>query len=197
MIVRTLILLMIILAASCGSEQLYNPKPRSFPKIDFPEKEYTTFDEGYCSFNFEYPAYAKIAKDKFFFEGKPKDECWFDLHLPPFNGDLHCSYISLDDRTHFDKMVNDAFTLVGKHNVKAQFRDDFPIQKENVSGMLFELKGDVASNLQFYLTDSVNHFFRASLYFNSKVYPDSIAPIYDFVKEDVLKIIETFEWADD
>jgi gliding motility-associated lipoprotein GldD len=92
-------------------------------------------------------------------------------------------------------MVNDAFTMVGKHNIKAQYRDDFPIQKSNnVSGMLFELKGDVASNLQFYLTDSVNHFFRASLYFNSKVYPDSIAPILEFVKQDVLHVIETFDW---
>ena len=195
MIKRILFFIVVVLASSCGSEQLYNPKPRSFPKVDFPDKNYIAFDEDYCSFTFDYPDYVKVAKDQFFFEGKPVDECWFDLKLPPFNGDLHCSYISLDDRTHFDKMVNDAFTMVGKHNVKAQFRDDFPIQKGNVSGMLFELKGDVASNLQFYLTDSVDHFFRASLYFNSKVYPDSIAPIYEFVKEDVLKMIETFEWT--
>lgn len=46
-------------------------------------------------------------------------------------------------------MIYDAFTLVGKHNVKAQSRVDFPIQKDNVTGMLFEINGDVASNLQF------------------------------------------------
>lgn len=196
MIQRFVLFLVIMLLVSCGSEQFYNPKPRSFPKIVLPERNYVTFDEDYCSFTFDYPDYAGIVKDEFFFEGKPVDECWFDLNMPPFNGDLHCSYIALEDRDHFDKMVNDAFTLVGKHNIKAQFIDDFPIQKENVSGMLFELKGEVASNLQFYLTDSVNHFFRGSLYFNSKVYPDSIAPIYNFVKEDVFKVIESFEWTE-
>lgn len=191
-----LYLLVLILVYSCNSEQLYNPKPRSFPKIDFPEKNYTIFDKDYCSFTFEYPDYIEVVKDQFFFDDKPVDECWFDLSLTPFNGDLHCSYIPLIDRAHFDKMVNDAFTMVGKHNIKAQYRDDFPIQKDGVSGILFELKGDVASNLQFYLTDSTKHFFRASLYFNSKVYPDSIAPIYDFVKQDILHVIETFEWED-
>lgn len=178
----------------CNGEQIYNPKPRSFPRVDYPERNYVNFDKDYCDFQFEYPSYAQIEKDKFFFDGKPADECWFDIHLPPFNGDLHCSYISLDNRDHFDKMVNDAFTMVGKHNIKAQYRADYPIENGNVAGMLFELKGDVATNLQFYLTDSIDHFFRASLYFNSKVNPDSIAPIYDFVKSDVLHMIETFEW---
>jgi len=190
------ILLLVNVFISCGSEQLYNPKPRSFPKIDFPERNYVTFDKDYCSFTFQYADYLDVQKDRFFFEGKPADECWFDLKIPPFNGDLHCSYIPLRDRAHFDKMVNDAFTMVSKHNIKAQYRDDFPIEMEDVSGMLFELKGDVASNFQFYLTDSLNHFFRGSLYFNSKVNPDSLAPIYSFVKADVLKVIETFEWTD-
>ncbi|WP_235298541.1 gliding motility lipoprotein GldD [Portibacter marinus] len=179
---------------ACDSEEVYNPKPRSFPKINFPERNYVTFDKDYCDFTFEYPDYANVEKEQFFFGDQPVDECWFDLHLEPFNGDLHCSYIPLQDRAHFDKMVNDAFTMVGKHNIKAQYRDDFPIEKGDVSGMLFELQGDVASNFQFYLTDSTDHFFRASLYFNSKVFPDSIAPIYNFVKEDMLHMIETFEW---
>jgi hypothetical protein len=50
--------------------------------------------------------------------------------------------------------------------------------------------------LQFFLTDKKNHFFRAALYFNTQVRPDSLAPIYEFVKEDVFKLIETFEWEE-
>lgn len=186
--------LVIIILSACGGEVIYNPKPRSYPKIDFPERMYTSFDENYCSFNFDYPTYASIQKDKYFFDEKPIDECWFDIELRPFNGSLHCSYIPLNNRAHFDKMVNDAFTMVGKHNIKTDYRDEFPIEKGDVSGMLFSLEGEVASKLQFYLTDSTSHFFRASLYFNSKVNSDSIAPIYDFVKQDVLKMIESFEW---
>lgn len=180
---------------SCDQNGIVLPKPRSYPKIEWPDKNYVNFDESYCAFKFQYPEYAEVKKDEYFFEEKPTDECWFDIKLAPFNGALHCSYISLENRTHFDKMVNDAFTMVGKHNIKADFRDDFPIENGDVSGMLFELEGDVASKLQFYLTDSTDHFFRASLYFNSKVNTDSIAPIYNFVKGDVLKMIETFRWG--
>ncbi len=190
----TLLFFSFILLCACNQDPIYAPKPRSYPKINFPERNYVQFDEDYCNFTFTYPDYAQIKKDLYFFGEKPIDECWFNLELLPFNGDLHCSYIPIDNRAHFDKLVNDAFTMVGKHNIKAQYRDDFPIHKGNVNGMLFELDGEVASKLQFYLTDSVNHFFRASLYFNSKVNSDSIAPIFDFVKLDVLNMIETFEW---
>lgn len=183
-----------IFLSGCGENSVPTPKPRSFPKVDFPERSYLNFDADYCSFVFQYPGYSEILKDEYFFEEDPLDECWFDLSLTPFNGALHCSYIGLINRDHFDEMVNDAFEMVGKHNIKAQFRDEYPIEKDNVYGMLFELEGEVASNLQFYLTDSTSHFFRASLYFNSKVNSDSIAPIYDFVKSDILNMIETFEW---
>lgn len=189
-----LIAALLLSLTSCNEGGIALPKPRSYPKIDWPEKGFVSFDEDYCNFSFDYPKYATIEKERAFFDDKPIDECWFDVALEPFNGALHCSYIPLNDRKDFDKMINDAFTMVGKHNIKADYRDDFPIKNGKVSGMLFELEGDVASNLQFYLTDSTDHFFRASLYFNSKVDIDSIAPIYDFVKADVLKMIETFRW---
>ena len=188
------VMLGVFILSSCDDQGIVLPKPRSYPKVVWPERNYIDFDENYCAFNFQYPDYAELEKDEDFFEEKPTDECWFDISLKPFNGALHCSYIALKDRSHFDKMINDAFTMVGKHNSKADYRDDFPIKNGDVSGMLFELEGDVASKMQFYLTDSTDHFFRASLYFNSKVNTDSIAPIYDFVKVDLLKMIETFQW---
>jgi len=57
-----------------------------------------------------------------------------------------------------------------------------------------EFTGRAASPLQFFLTDSTNHFLKASLYFNSKVNPDSIAPIAEFVKVDVAELINTLKW---
>ncbi len=189
-----LILGALLLLGSCNQEPVFNPKPRSFPKVNYPERGYSQFDKDYCDFTFNYPSYATIEKDNSFFDEKPVSECWFNIQLPPFDGTLYCSYVPLHNRTEFDKMVNDAYTMVGKHNIKAEYRDEFPIQKGDVAGMLFEMEGEVASNLQFYLTDTTQHFFRASLYFNSQVNPDSIAPIYDFVKADVMEMIASFEW---
>lgn len=189
------ILFALLFIFSCQQNSVYNPKPRSFPKVEYPERNFVSFDKDYCSFDFQYPDYAEIIKDEYFFEEKPVDECWFDIKFSNFNGALHCSYIPLNNsRETFDKMVNDAFDMVGRHNIKAQYRGEFVLENDHASGMLFELEGEVASNLQFYLTDSTNHFFRGSLYFNSKVNPDSLAPIYEFVKSDVLQIIESFRW---
>jgi hypothetical protein len=60
--------------------------------------------------------------------------------------------------------------------------------------MVFSIEGPAATPFQFFITDEKQHFFRASLYFKTKINTDSLAPVYDFVKKDLRKMIETFEW---
>jgi len=70
------------------------------------------------------------------------------------------------------------------------------LKANDVSGIIFEMSGEVATPVQFFLTDSTQHYLRGSVYFYSQVDPDSMAVVYDFVKEDVAKLIESFEWND-
>ncbi len=180
---------------SCGEEQVYLPKPRMYPKITFPSGDKQLFDPSYCEMTFEYPSYAKIEQDNYFFEGKPVDPCWFNMQFEDLLGTLHCSYIPIENRAHYDKLINESFRLVEEHNTKANYRQEEYIQNKNgVGGLYFTLGGEVATNMQYILTDTTTHFFRASLYFNSKVRPDSIRPIYEFVKQDVDEMIESFDW---
>ncbi len=180
---------------SCKEEPVFLPKPRMYPKVEYPEKSYQKFDTSFCNFTFDYPEYAQFEQDKFFFQDKPVHPCWFDINFEDFNGALHCSYIPIDDRAHYDKLIEDSFTMVEEHNRKANYRkEEYISNQHGVGGLYFSLGGEVATNMQFILTDTTDHFFRASLYFNAKVAPDSIRPIFDFVKEDVDKLIETFEW---
>lgn len=190
------ILFISIIFNACGDERIMSPKPRMYPRVYYPEvRQIMQFDTSYCKFSFEYPDYAVIKRDTFVFEGKPEDDCWFDINTPALNTSLHCSYYPIKSNYNLDKLVNDAFTIAGKHNVKASFRKESLIQTQNnVSGILFEIEGPVASPIQFYLTDSTNHFFRASLYFNSAVNTDSTAEILKFVRHDIEKIIESFKW---
>ncbi len=188
-------LLFLIFSSSCERENLIIPKPRLYPKVNFPSKEYQDFQKDYCSFGFRFPNYAEIKKDDYFFEDKPYHPCWFDIEIPSLNGKLHCSYYPVGKRKDLDNLVNDAYKLAGKHNVKAEYYEEQVIRLPNkVNGVLFEIEGDVATPLQFFLSDSTNHFFRASLYFNDKVNSDSIAPIYDFVKADIDTLIHSFYW---
>jgi gliding motility-associated lipoprotein GldD len=64
----------------------------------------------------------------------------------------------------------------------------------NVYGLVYFLEGNAASSLQFYLTDSTNHFVRGALYFDAKPNPDSLAPVQNFIQEDILNMIESFRW---
>ncbi len=180
---------------SCTTDIDYAPKPRSFPRIDFPEKSYQTFDEDYCNFTFEYPTYAKIEQDTDFFDGKSKHECWFDIVIPELNGKIHCSYYPIETDTSFDKLMTDAFKLANEHTVKAEYIDEFIVQKPNgVSGFIFEIDGPVASPFQFFLTDSTDHFLRGAIYIRDKANPDSLKPVYEYLKMDASMLVNSFEW---
>jgi len=185
-----------ILLASCQEDKLFLPKPRSFPKISYPDtKIYKDFNENYCDFGFRYPSYSTIKQDEYFFEEKPVHPCWFDIQSNVFNATMHCSYYPLSGRKSLDDLVNDAYRLAGKHNVKAEYYEESILNYPgDVKGVLFEIEGDVATPVQFFLTDSTTHFFRASLYFNSKVNPDSIAPVLDYVMQDIDTLLQSFHW---
>jgi gliding motility-associated lipoprotein GldD len=186
-----------ILIIACTPDKLASPKPRQYPRVEFPEKSSQKFSERYCDMTFDFPGYAHIEQEKNFFEDSPESPCWFDIVMPSLNGRIHCSYYKIKGKESLENLIQDAFSLVGKHNIKANYRSEIRIKKAgNINGIWFEIDGPVATPFQFYVTDSTDHFFRASLYFNNTVAPDSMAPIYQFVKEDMLKMVNTFQWTD-
>ena len=190
------LLISILFICSCN-EQIPIPKPRMYPKVDFPQRKINAFEKDFCQFTFEFPDYGQVVRDEFFFEEEALDPCWFDIEMNALNADLHCSYTPIKaQKETFDDLIKDAFKLVGEHNIKANFRRESLVENnvEKVHGLLFNIEGPVASPLQFYLTDSTDHFFRASLYFNDKVDPDSTKIILDFISQDIEHMIETFRW---
>ena len=174
---------------------IYSPKPRGFPKVEYPEKNYVPFEANYCNFIFERPEYSIIQQDTLFFDEKPIHSCWFDVFIPQFDARIHCSYYPIDEVNNFDKLTNDAFVMANKHNLKANYIDDLVIRKPNgIGGIVFNIEGPVASSFQFYLSDTTSHFFRGALYFNTQARPDSLKPVIEFVKTDIMHMINTFEW---
>lgn len=183
-------------AQSCGGEN-YIPKPRTYPRVEYPKKDYQPFQENYCNFSFEQPVYTKIEQTTKFFEGKTEHPCWFDVVFGDLNGRIHCSYAPIDNTENtLLNLVDDSQNLVYKHTSKANAINEEPFSypKNKVYGTLFELKGSVASPYQFYVTDSVNHYVRGSLYFKTSPNPDSMRPVINFVKEDLMHMIKTIRW---
>ncbi|MFK7906631.1 MAG: hypothetical protein AB8B69_15985 [Chitinophagales bacterium] len=185
----------VLLLQSCG-EEAYVPKPKAYFRIIFPEQTYTSFDSDSCPFSFEYPTYAKVVKDSMFFNKKTENPCWMDVQYPDFNAKIHLSYKEVGGKLeNLPKFINDAYKLNSKHVRKADYIEEVPIQnRHGVYGLQYEVGGDAASSTQLYLTDSLNHFIWASLYFSSAPNEDSIAPVVDFIRKDLNRFVDSFEW---
>lgn len=174
-------------AVSCSGD--YSPKPRGYFRIDFPERSYVTYESD-CPYTFSYPSLADITKDA----GRVSQPCWINIDFPDYRGRLHISYLEVDGN--LVEYMEDSRSLAFKHSVKADAIDErmFINEQDDVYGVLYDIKGNSASALQFYLTDSSNHFFRGALYFNVQPNKDSLAPVIDYFREDILHLIETFAW---
>ena len=184
---------------SCTEEPISIPKPRIYPKVNYPDRNYVAFDKEYCAFGFEHPDYMEYEQDTLLINKATKHACWFTLKIPSLNGSVHFTYsdISGDSSAYklFD-VINDSYTLSEKHNLKATGRNTEPFlsKEKNLYGITYSVDGDVASPYHFVLTDSIQHAVWASLYFNTKPNADSMEPIINFVKEDLNKVINSFEW---
>ncbi len=179
----------------CSSAPDAVPKPRAYPKVIYPERNYIEFSDSDCPFSFRYPDYIAVEKQTSFLGAAPSDPCWFDLVLPPFNARIHCSYIPVSDKNPLDDLVQDAFTIANKINQRSNYMDEIRIgNAQGVTGLILEFQGPAASPMHFYLTDSTNHFLKGSLYFNSKVRPDSLRPIAEFIKVDIAEMLNSFSW---
>ncbi|MGE0636526.1 MAG: gliding motility lipoprotein GldD [Bacteroidia bacterium] len=178
-----------LLLLSCGEED-YTPKPRGFFRIELPEKEYQAYQSD-CPFTFQYPVYTSIENDT---KGL-SEPCWINLNFPAFKGTLHISYKSVDGN--IVQYLEDARELTNKHIAKASAINEILIDRpdKNVYGLIYDVEGSgAASPLQFFVTDSSKHFLRGALYFTVKPNNDSLQPVIKFIKQDIDKFIESFEW---
>ena len=179
----------------CSESPSLTPKPRAYPKVVYPEKAYQSFQQASCPMSFEYPAYAKIQQDSLFFGDTAPSDCWFDLYFADFDCRIHCSYYSISQQKGFEELKKDAFEMVDWHMKKANYINEIEVgNSADIKGFIFDIEGPAASPMQFYLSDEKDHFLRGALYFNTQIKPDSLAPIYEFVKADIVQLIDSFQW---
>lgn len=178
-----------LLMVSCGSEEIPIPKPATFLNIELPTHSYKKYNES-CPYEFDISTLYKIQD---IYEGKTLT-CHKDILLGKLNGTLHFSYIVMDKP--LKDYVNYAIDKVDEHKIKATDIQDNQIirPKDKVYGTFFELKGDVASPFQFYLTDSISRFISGVVYMNARPNYDSIKPSLDYIKKDINKMLTSFKW---
>lgn len=165
------------------------PKPRGFFRISFPKKEYKPLEIA-LPYRFEIPVYAYAEKDLLDLD-QPD---WITIQVPANHAQIHLSYKKLNND--LGRYIEESRTLAYKHAQKASAIEEqiFINPSQRVYGTIYTIKGNAASPVQFYLTDSIHNFIRGSLYIKEVPNIDSLQPVIAFLSQDVLELIKTTEW---
>jgi len=186
----TILLLIIFSLSSCGDSDILIPKPPTYLRLDLPDHTYKKY-KSECGYNFDA---ASIFKIKEVVDSVGNVMCHRDIELGPLNGIIHFSFIDMKEP--LSAYVNFANDKVDEHKLKATAIIDETILHpgDQVYLTFFELQGDVASPFQFYLTDSTSRFVSGVVYFNSSPNYDSLRPSLEYLKVDLLQMVNSFKW---
>jgi gliding motility-associated lipoprotein GldD len=161
-------------------------KPSALLRLEYSEPSYDTIAVE-CPFEFLVNQEAIL---------KAKSNCWMNIHYPKMNATLYLSYREVNDNRNIDSLLYDAQKLTYDHTIKAESILEQPrVDSINkVYGMFYMINGNAATQSQFYVTDSTNHFLNGSLYFESKPNFDSLYPAVVYLRNDIRRIMETIRW---
>ena len=183
------ILLIFIVFFSC--KKSFVPKPTAYLALSFPKPEYRVYKSASCPYYFEYASTAKLKN-----ANNLTSEHWYTVTYPHIKGAIHLSYYPV--KNHLRDLIRDAQNLTQQHVVKADEISYHPYIDtiHKVYGMLYQVKGNAASNVQFYVTDSVSHFITAAVYIKNRPDYDSLLPAIKYLENDARHLIETLRWVD-
>ncbi|MBR6304037.1 MAG: gliding motility lipoprotein GldD [Paludibacteraceae bacterium] len=167
------------------------PRPYGYYRIDTPDTSYVPFEAQYPAYPYTFALSRNAVVQP---RTDAQEPYWINIVYPSLKATVHCSYKPV--RGNLRELTNDALEFVYRN---ASFATAIPEREymhpeARVYGVLFDLEGNTASSCQFFITDSVRHFFRASVYCNCAPNADSLAPVYQYLRKDVVKMVETFEW---
>lgn len=187
------VLVIFLFIVSCGSDPV--PKPHAYLRLEYPEPIYTEESLDGVPFSFD----KNLLATKMSSQMLKSDTRSYGITLeyPAMKGTIYLTYKDVESsKEHLTDFLRDAQNFTQKHTIKAdEITEQVYNNKEHkVYGMFYEVGGNAASQSQFYITDSINHFLTGSLYFYAKPNYDSILPAANYLKNDIKHIMETVRW---
>lgn len=195
---NNLLIFIVFTIITCGCREVAVPKPKGYFRIDLPSRNYIPVSDsitkaGNLKFSFEYPSYGKFS----FEPDSLSEPGWFNIEFPQYKAKIYLTYI--DIKNDLEELMEQTYKInVKNHIIKADAINEQLIsnQEKNIYGILYDLKGNTATAVQFFVTDSIRHYLRGSLYFACEPESDSLAPVIEFFREDIIHMIETLQWND-
>ena len=177
--------------SACKPKPLPEPKPMGYFRIDLPGHQYRTIDTA-LPFRYEQSVFANTT-----IERQKDNTLWMTVSYPDLKASLRFTCFDVKNADSLRNLMISEDKMVKFHYQKADDVQYSVIQdpESNLWGQTYEILGkEVATPFQFWLTDSTHRFVRANLYFDCAPNNDSLQPIIQFLKEDALHLINTFEW---
>lgn len=177
-----------------GCKENYSPKPHGCLRIDMPQEHNYQNVNDLLPFSLAYSSLAEWNKLEATQKYR-KNNLWFNINYPKYHAKIHLSYIPINNN--LDSLMEESHEFVFEHTIKADAIDESLIYqpKKNIYGIVYDLKGNTASNMEFMVTDSTTHFLRGALYLENTPNVDSLAPIINYIKQDILYLIKNLEWT--
>ena len=133
----------------------YLPKPKAQLNLDYPVARYIPIESS-CPYLFDINASAAFV---------PLENCESKVEYSKMKATIYLSYRPI--KNNLDSLLSDAYQMPSKHIIKAsEIPEKVFVNPENKAyGTLFRIVGEAASQAQFFVTDSVNHFWWAPCIF--------------------------------
>ncbi len=172
-------------------QDCYIPKPKGYHRIVLPAHEYTQLPNTF-PYSFEVSRHAVITNNT----SNETEKYWINIYYPAFEADIQLTYKPVNNNPKLlREYFEDAYKLASKHQIKAYaIQENILKTSQGHPVVMVELYGQIPSQVQFYTTDATHHFLRGALYFNTATQNDYLAPIIEFIKEDIIHMVHTLEW---
>lgn len=176
-------ILFLILLISCKNEEIL-PKPKGYLSLDYPKTTYKKL-------TLKRPYLFDVSKNS---TVKSLPNNWLKIEYPALNASVDITYRPIQNNLR--ELLIEAEKLVFEHTIKAEqiSSNNFENSLKKVYGSMYDITGNSASQVQFHVTDSSKHFLKGSLFFYVKPNYDSVLPAVDYIKKDMVKIMESLEW---
>lgn len=185
-------LLLFSISGACSSD--YSPKPKGYNRIELPPHEYELTTDT-LPYQFEMSKHAVLLDDNSWIS----ERYWVDIRYPLMDADIQLTYKQVKNKKELlEEFLFDSYKLTSKHNVKAySIEESIVILESGNIASVSELEGEVPTQFQFHVTDSSKHFIRGALYFKTATQNDSLRPVIDYLKVDIIHMLNTLKWKDD
>jgi len=181
---KVVVVVIVVVCVSCSKP--VTPKPYGYFRIALPHPIYVDCTSKHVQFQINQTAHL--------FYTDSLNQNFFNISYPAINAAIHCTYVPV--RNDLNQLLNDAQQMVYSHTIKASAipEQEYINYQNHTFGMLYELQGNTATPAQFYLTDSIHHFIRASVYINTIPNQDSLAPVIEYLISDSRVFMESLQW---